>query len=463
MPFLLLCVLAASLLPWSAPVDAQVRSSRCADGASTPAEAAVTVEPALSLECAVELALMVDPGVRGASLRADALSNEAIARGALPDPRISVMAGNLPVDNWTLDQEPMTQLSVGVQQAFPRGETLRLQRLQSEQRAQGEHWSTQDRLARVEQAVTFAWLDVFQRQVSHQLLLDNRVLFEQLRDVVSARYRSTNGGARQQDVLRAELEIARIDERLKALEGHLNMAREGLAEWVGVSAYQPVEAVANLSEVFPDALLDQADASNPEHLHALIVEHPRLRAVQQQVSASDTQAEIAMQGYKPAWSVEARYGYRADDAFGNERADLFSVALSFDVPLFTANRQDRAVSAETARAEAARTDYQILVRQWLRRLRIALDDIQQSEQRLEVFQTQLIPQAGFVAEAALNAYENDDGDFAEVVRARITELDLRIQRVELSVARAKAVTEARYLTTADSSLVSEFPALEDAS
>ena len=37
------------------------------------------------------------------------------------------------------------------------------------------------------------------------------------------------------------------------------------------------------------------------------------------------------------------------------------------------------------------------------------------------------------AEASLNAYTNDDGDFAEVVRARIADLNARIDALDIDV------------------------------
>ncbi len=447
MPTCLYRALAACLLLLSASAKAGMESLTSEDISVQPIHVTSIDSSTLSLERAIALGLESDPGVRGASLRLHALNNEAVARGSLPDPRVSLMAGNLPVDSWSLDQEPMTQLSVGVQQAFPRGDTLRLKQLQTEQRAKAQEWARQDRIARVKHAVSIAWLQVYRWQRSRRLLLDDRVLFDQLRDIASARYRSTTGEARQQDVLRAELELSRIDERLTALNGKLSMARAALVEWVGTSGFLPVTEEVGLQEMFPSDRDGGLATLGSTELHALIVDHPHLLAVQQHISASDTEVDIVQQGYQPAWSVEARYGYRADDAFGNERADLFSVALSFDVPMFTASRQDRSVSAELARAEAARTDYQLLLRQWLRRLSSARDDSIQSDQRLQLYRETLLPQAAFVAEAALNAYDNDDGDFVEVVRARITQLDLRIQAIELIVNRAAAIAEVQYLTT----------------
>ena len=48
------------------------------------------------------------------------------------------------------------------------------------------------------------------------------------------------------------------------------------------------------------------------------------------------------------------------------------------------------------------------------------------------------------AEASLNAYTNDDGDFAEVVRSRIAELNARIEALDIDIARLQTIARLNY-------------------
>jgi hypothetical protein len=48
------------------------------------------------------------------------------------------------------------------------------------------------------------------------------------------------------------------------------------------------------------------------------------------------------------------------------------------------------------------------------------------------------------AQASLTAYTNDAGDFAEVVRARIAELNANIDFLNISVDRLFAIAELNY-------------------
>ena len=82
----------------------------------------------LTLDEAEALALAYEPGIEARLSRASALREEAVAAGERPDPMLQLGALNLPVDSFDLDQEPMTQLRVGISQQFPQGDTLALRR-----------------------------------------------------------------------------------------------------------------------------------------------------------------------------------------------------------------------------------------------------------------------------------------------------------------------------------------------
>ncbi|MGK2907375.1 MAG: TolC family protein, partial [Desulfuromonadales bacterium] len=66
------------------------------------------------------------------------------------------------------------------------------------------------------------------------------------------------------------------------------------------------------------------------------------------------------------------------------------------------------------------------------------------QERQTLYQVQLLPQMHDQAEASLTAYTNDDGDFAEVVRARIAELNARIEALEIGVEIQKTIIELNY-------------------
>ena len=66
------------------------------------------------------------------------------------------------------------------------------------------------------------------------------------------------------------------------------------------------------------------------------------------------------------------------------------------------------------------------------------------DERRALYKDQLLPQTQDQAEASLTAYTNDDGDFAEVVRARIAELNANIVALDIEVERQKTIIQMNY-------------------
>lgn len=359
------------------------------------------------------------------------------------------MVANLPSDSFDFGQEAMTQLSVGVTQMFPRGDSRALARRQKQQFGLQQPLLRMDREARVAATVSQLWLEAFKAEESIRLIEGDRALFEQLVDAAEASYATALGRARQQDVIRAQLELTRLDDRLTTLNQQKESAQQQLSEWVGELADSTLAGPLPILELPASArLTDNRSPTQPlsrQHGYAWLRLHPAVQAEDRRIDSMATGVELARQKYRPEWGVTAQYGYRSEDPMGRERADLFSVGVSFDLPLFTSNRQDREVSAAVARAEAVKTDKLLLVRQLMAKLETARAQLKRLDQRQTLYRRQLLPQMSEQAEAALGAYNNDDGDFAEAVRSRIAELNAKIDALAIAVDRQKTIAQIRYL------------------
>jgi hypothetical protein len=183
----------------------------------------------------------------------------------------------------------------------------------------------------------------------------------------------------------------------------------------------------------------------PEELVHYFTNHPSVVAVDKKVSATKTGIKLAEQKYQPEWGVSASYGYRADDPMGKSRADLFSVGVTFDLPLFTEDRQDKEVQSAIFQTEAVKTEKLLLLRQLLGSYSSAKGRLQRLKDRQNLYTSKLLPQIHDQAEASLTAYTNDDGDFAEVVRSRIAVLNAEIDELTLNVEEQKILLELNYL------------------
>ena len=423
----------------------------------------ITSSSALTFEKAIKSAQKNDPWLTGNVHKQNAIEAMSTAVGTLPDPKVSIGLANLPTDGFDFGQEGMTQAKVGISQMFPRGDTLLIKREQLKIESESFPYQRKDRESKVAVTVGSLWLDAYRVQESIALIEKNRALFEQLADVAEASYSSTLGKTRQQDIVRAQLELTRLEDRLDVLGQQQNRFEGMLSQWLTEFSIEKssqsetyVDDDFNLHNIVLTKQLPQIDLVNsnivltdswlrPSELAKYIANHPSLVAVEKKIKSTKTGIKLAKQKYKPEWGVNASYGYRDDDPMGNSRADLFSVGVTFDLPLFTDNRQDKEVKSAISKTEAIKTEKLLLMRKLLASYSSAKGRLLRLKDRQNLYKDKLLPQIHDQAEASLTAYTNDDGDFAEVVRSRIAVLNAEIDELTLNVEEQKLLLELNYL------------------
>jgi outer membrane protein TolC len=435
---------------------------------STYAE--VDIKPVLTFEDAITFAQKADPWLLGSEYKQKATEAISVAAATLPDPKVSVSLANLPTDSLAFDQEGMTQFKVGITQVLPRGDSLEIKSDQLKTQSQIYPYQRADRQAQVAVTVGQLWLNAYRVQQSIALIEANRALFLQLTDIAQASYSSAVGKTRQQDIVRAQLELTRLEERLDKLLQQKNLYEGKLSQWLSNYAASQNHGLVkelwlhdlnlgvklpHINLVQPSLIIDQKWQSS-EQLVRSFVKHPAVLALDKKIETTNTSVALAKQKYKPAWALNASYGYRADDQKGNSRADLMSVGVSFDLPLFTANRQDKEVDAAIYHTEAVKTEKMLLLRKFLAAFNSAKGRLFRLKERQQLYREKLLPQMHVQAEASLTAYTNDDGDFAEVVRARIAVLNAEIDYLSLNVEQQKIQLELNYLFAGSLPQASEY-------
>jgi outer membrane protein TolC len=404
----------------------------------------------LSLSDAISIAQTNDPWISGSRYREQALAAQSTAAGALPDPMVSAGFANLPTDTFDFNQEPMTQFSVGISQVLPRGDSRELRQEQLTLLGAQHPYQRLDRRARVAAEVSVHWLEAWRAAAAIREIERDSDLFLQLRDVAESNYVNSRKGSRQQDLVFAEAELARLEDRLVLLREERDVALAKLREWVHGGAAQgsppPYELPGEPAELSLHAprffVVDQVP--DPQQLAAALQEHPALRTIEQRLAASSTAISLAQQQYQPEWRLNASYGYRDDDPLGRPRADFFSFGVSFDLPLFTSARQDQTVIAAQATAETVRTERALLLRRMVAELSTLHARLRRLNERQELYRARLLPDMRAQVDASLEAYTNDDGDFSEVLTARIVELNTRVAAIDIDVNRQKSIAQINY-------------------
>ncbi|MGR2739096.1 TolC family protein [Billgrantia sp. Q4P2] len=388
--------------------------------------AAASAATMLSLDETERLARIDDPATLRYQELAEARREAAISARQFPDPALIVEVMDVARDGISLEDDTMTQLRVGVRQAFPRGDSRRLAGERELAMAQAEVARSSNAELAAVRAVRRAYLMLHEQRAILDVLEKSQPLFEDLREITEREFAS--GFADQQDLLRVELELSRLHDRVLNVQAQEAVALAQLARWVGQ------ENISRpLSRDLPE-LAEPADA---------LLAHPLLAAEQALVDADAHGVELARQSYKPQWSVELTYGTPTERGMGIP--DRMSAMVMVDLPLFTRQRQDRDLSASLHRREAAQYAWDAQARELQRQLGETQARWQQLSEREHRYTQRLLPQARDNAEAAEYGYRNRTTDFNSLVRARLTELETRIEAVRIGSQRRLEQVDLLYL------------------
>jgi len=392
----------------------------------TQAGAAQQVLP-LTLMEAENLALEEEPGQASLLARANALEEQSVAAGQLPDPKLRVGLANFPIQSGGFTTEGMTQAQLGIRQSFPPGKTRAASTRQFQSLALEMTESAEGRGRDVLTAVRVAWLETYYWNRSHLIVTESRPFFDDLVTVTRSYY--AVGRKDQQDVLRAELELSRLDDRLIDINRQQALARAALSEWVGAQASRPVAQKLPQWKQVP-AL---------QALRAEMPTHPALKAADSRIAARKAGVALAEERYKPGWALDIGYGYRDGTlSNGDPRSDFVSLAVTMDLPVFRKNRQDRTLAAALSERRAANESREQLLRRLSSQLDAEYARWQELNRRVELYERQILNQAEDRARAAMAAYQSDAGDFDDVMRGHIDNLNTRLDHIRLQVERAQS-------------------------
>ena len=390
------------------------------------------VASALSLELVEKLALASDPGVQSVEANRLALEEMSVAAEQLPDPLLKLGLISLPTDTFNLGQEAMTQVQIGLIQKFPRGHTRALSAQRIRQRSEGLDETIADQKLRILLDVREQYLETIKQQHLLEINADAIRIFSDLADVTQDYY--ATGKVNQEDVFQASVEVAKVEERAQRILQEEERARARLATWIGEVAYR------DLAPDWPSIRTPSSDAELQENL----TKHPRILALNKSIAASETGVELAQQKYKPEFSVDLTYGGRGGaNPDGTSRSDLLSAMVVMDLPLFHNNRQDRIAAASIAQSSAAMYTRDDIFRRMLREIDLHASTLRRQQERFSLFNTILVPEAEASSVASFEAYQSSVGDLTTLLRAQITEFELRLGQARLQAEILK--TQARLL------------------
>jgi len=372
-----------------------------------------THRDALALDNAVALALSANPGLLAMKARARASSEVPSQVGTLPDPTLTLGLISVPVDTFAMSQEAMTQKQLGVGFTLPFPGKLGLREQVAELEAGTAEQDVAEKKLRLVNSVRSLWWNLFYLDKAQSLVQRNRALLREFTRIAESKYKVGQG--MQSDVLLAQVELSKLLELEIALQASRRGQAATLNALLGRAAGSAVILPEEVDEVLPPV------ADNATLIELATESRPQLVARRKMLEAARVRTRLAEKDFYPDLHMGAAYGFRGgNNPDGSERADLASITVNLNLPIFSGSRQDKAIDQRQAEALQAEYGLQDALLQVTAQIEKGVADYQAAREQASLFKSGIIPQAGQTASAMLAAYRVNKVDFLNLVRAQVT-------------------------------------------
>ena len=382
-----------------------------------------------------------NPGLEAAFNRWKAAIERISQVRALPDPRFNYRYFIENVETRVGPQEH----GFGLSQAFPWFGKLELRAGVAEEAARAAHAQYEARKLHLFYRVKKAYYEYYYLARAIAVVKENRDLVKYLEEVARTRFKTAE--ARHPDVIRAQVELGKLDDRLRTLED----LSGPMAARLNALLNRPIDAhlpsprqIAEEPVVLDDKrLFDQLEKDNPE-----------LAVLQYQIAQQRESIRLARKDYYPDFSLGVDYidtGGAVMPGVSDSGNDPVSVGFSIDIPLWR-DKYDAAVRESLAGFGAA-TKARIDRHNTLQAdLKTALYYFHDAERKINLYRDTLVPKAKQGLKATEAAFRTGSASFIDLIDAERVLLEFGLAFERALTDRANRLAEIAMLVGGESVL-----------
>jgi outer membrane protein TolC len=384
---------------------------------TTAAAAASPVTPGAlaggQLDSLVARALHEHPALAAATADSQAAAAGVRAAGSLPDPLLAWGEMLEPVETRVGPQERV----LGLQQRIPWPGTLGARREAAAARTTAAAAAWRATAVDVAAGVRRAWARAAWLAGSRRVVDAQRDLARSLE--ASARAAYETGQGTYADLLQAQVEVSRLDDRRRDLDDRLAAARARLTAAVGLDQGAAIDVPLDLPApaALPDAAASAAGSAHP----LLAVQSARARA-------AAAEARAARRSGLPALTLGVDWiqvGEARRDGVAGSGDDALVGRLGLSLPIWR-GKHDGAAAAAEARARAALATRRARDQDLAAGVAEADANLAAARRTHRLYADDLVPRARQAHEAVTAAYETGQATLAEVIAVQRTLLDLEL-------------------------------------
>lgn len=358
-------------------------------------------EPSLALRDLIHETLERNPEFIAARKQWEAVSQRIVQAQSLDDPTLSVHWWNFPQ---SFNVGHANNTIIGLSQAFPfpgkrtlKGQVASRSADMTEQSLRAKERDVIDRLKQ-------GYYDLFLANKAIQIHHEQIDLLKQFFEIATVKFRTGEGS--QVDVLKAQIELSTLYQRLPVLEQRRGTAQGRLNTLLDRDPRFPLGPPQEPRE-------GRFDQDLEDLYRVASTARPELKAADLAIQRNERSHALAQRQYYPDFNVAVQrfQNFQANDGFGAY------VAMTVPFSFWTKPKYDAGVQEAAAAVAAARADLHTAENLTRFQIRDLLAKVRASWEVAVLYRTTVLPQAEQGVEAARAGYRTGRASFLDLIDA----------------------------------------------
>lgn len=350
----------------------------------------------LRLDDLLKQALERNPQIRAAGQQADASSFRIPQEKSLPDPMVSLGLKNMGFPQFTVGKEIMSGIGLSFSQAIPFPGKLRLKGEIAEKAFERQKQVRDSVVLGVLKEVKTAYFELYALHKSIAILQEQRSLMQKAQELTETMY--SVGTGVQSDVLKAQVEVSRMDEMItpmaemiKTLNARLNLLLDLPADDpVGMPQDQGVESLS----VSLDEIKQAAGANSPMVKEASLM-----------VEEGTKMVDLSRKERSPNFVVEGGWDFKG------RLTGMYEVMVGVEIPLYLKTKQAKMLEESLARLASSKSGLSSTRNDVAFMLTEDFLKAKSAENLIKLYKDRIIPQAALTVESSMAGYQVGKADF----------------------------------------------------
>jgi len=356
----------------------------------------VAQEDALRLGDLLKQAMERNPKIRSVGFEASAMSSRIPQEQVLPDPMVGLDLKNMGFPEFTYGTSEMSGIGISFSQAIPYPGKLKLKGEIAGKAFERQKEVQSSVVQSVLKDIKTAYFELYALHKSIAILSEQRALLEKALELTETKYSVGNGV--QSDVLKAKVEISRMDEMImpmtemiRSLEARINLLLDFPPDRpLGIPQDQHVE---NLPLSLEDAKNAAAESS------------PMIKEASLMVEEGSKMVDLSKKERSPNFVVGGGWEFKGS------LPSMWEVMVGFEVPLYRKNKQNKMLEESVARLESSKSGLASTKNDVIFMVTEDYLKARSAESLIKLYREKIIPQASLTVESSLASYQVNKTDF----------------------------------------------------